>query len=132
MRSKEVEEAIDTLQNCIADYVIGDFCVGKYCPMENECKDKDCPFNIAIDKVVVYISELEEENQKQRGQLNSAFDNGFIHKEKIRDKIKELEDKFDFFAGREHAEWQDGEFDGDVCDDIALQIKVLKELLDGE
>ena len=63
MRSKEVDEAIDTLQNCIADYVIGDFCVGKYCPMENECKDKDCPFNTAIDKVVAYISDLEETNR---------------------------------------------------------------------
>lgn len=52
-----------------------------------------------------------------------------IPKQVIRDKINKLKDEFDFFAGREHAEWQDGEFDGEVCDDLALQIKILKELL---
>jgi hypothetical protein len=74
MRAKEVEEAINTLQNCIADYVIGDFCVGKYCPMEDECKDRDCPFQLAIDTTVNYISELEKLPNK------------------IRDKIKELDE----------------------------------------
>ena len=52
----QIEEAKDILANCIADYVIGDYCVGKYCPMEDECKDKDCPFQIAIDTV---LEELE-------------------------------------------------------------------------
>lgn len=87
MRNKEVEEAIDTLQNCIADYVIGDFCVGEYCPMENECKDKDCPFNTAIDKVIAYISELEETCKKQEHRIIEDD----IPKQMIRDKIKELE-----------------------------------------
>ena len=31
--------------------------------------------------------ELEEENRIQRGQLNSAFNNGFIHKDKIKEII---------------------------------------------
>jgi hypothetical protein len=104
MRSKEAEEAIDILQNCIADYVIGDFCVGKYCPMENECIDKDCPFNTAIDKVVAYISELEKENEKYKNfklhisgmrsgkQLLTRYINDSVLKDKIRDKIKELEE----------------------------------------
>lgn len=34
--------------------------------------------------------ELEEENRIQRGQLNSAFNNGFIHK----DKIKKIIDSY--------------------------------------
>lgn len=103
MRSKEVDEAIDTLQNCIADYVIGDFCVGKYCPMENECKDKDCPFNTAIDKVVDYISELEKELERIKSldiyKLVEDADTGqLIHKDKIRDKIKELEENRDKYV----------------------------------
>ena len=56
----EIEEAKDILANCIADYVIGDYCVGKYCPMEDECKDKDCPFQIAIDTV---LNELEKKDK---------------------------------------------------------------------
>lgn len=58
--------------------------------------------------------------------------NEFIPKQKVRDKIKELKREFDFYAGREHSEWEDGEFDGEVCDDIALKIGVLKELLKEE
>lgn len=53
-----------------------------------------------------------------------------IPKSKVTEKIEKLAKEFNFYAGREHAEWQDGEFDGEMCDDIALQIKVLKELLE--
>ena len=56
----------------------------------------------------------------------------YISKHEIRQKIDKLKREFDFYAGREHAEWQDGEFDGDVCDDIALKIGILKELLGEE
>ncbi len=52
-----------------------------------------------------------------------------IHKDKVREKIKKLENEFDFYAGREHAEWQDGEFDGDICDELVIKIQALKELL---
>lgn len=48
----------------------------------------------------------------------------------IQKKLEKLKREFDFYAGREHFEWQDGEFDGEVCDDIALKIGVLKELLE--
>ena len=103
MRTKEVEEAINTLQNCIADYVIGDFCVGKYCPMEDECKDRDCPFQLAIDTTVNYISELEKDNIELRkyyatrkevedlkDTINCLHESSkqYINKDKIRDKIK--------------------------------------------
>ena len=106
MRSKEVEEAINTLQNCIADYVIGDFCVGKYCPMEDECKERDCPFQLSIDTTVNYISELEKDNIELRkyyatrkevedlkDTINCLHESSkeYINKDKIRDKIKELE-----------------------------------------
>lgn len=47
----------------------------------------------------------------------------------IKKELKKLEHEFDFFSGREHGEYQDGEFDGEVCHDIALKIEVLKDLL---
>lgn len=47
------EEALDILVNQIADYVIGDFCCGKYCPYEE-----------AIDKVVDLIKSQEQEIQE--------------------------------------------------------------------
>lgn len=53
-----------------------------------------------------------------------------IPKSVIRDKIEELEKEFHFFAGRCHHEWQDGEFDDEVCDELALKIGVLKKLLE--
>lgn len=78
----QIEEAKDILANCIADYVIGDYCVGKYCPMEDECKDKDCPFQVAIDTV---INELEKKDKvidimaeklvEAHGWFYSEFDN---------------------------------------------------------
>lgn len=37
--------------------------------------------------VLKELERLQEENSLQRWQLNSAFDNGFIHKDKIREKI---------------------------------------------
>ena len=36
------------------------------------------------------IKELEQENRIQRRQLNSAFDRGWIPKEKVKDKIEEI------------------------------------------
>ena len=80
------------------------------------------------EELIQRIKDLEEENKYLRDE-NSIYRNETISKSIIRNKINKLENEFYFFAGREHAEWQDGEFDGDVCDDLALQIKVLKELL---
>lgn len=37
--------------------------------------------------------QLEKENQTQRSQLNSAFNNGFIHKDKIKEIIKYIEEE---------------------------------------
>lgn len=41
------------------------------------------------DELKARNKELEEENRIQRGQLNSAFDRGFIHKDKLREKAEE-------------------------------------------
>ena len=44
----------------------------------------------AIENLINRNKELEEENRIQRGQLNSAFDRGFVHKDKLREKIEEV------------------------------------------
>ena len=97
MRSKEVDDAIKlTYENLnqdknelirVIEYKRGDT-MKEY--LEKEIKRSET--------LLAYISELDEENKKQRGQLNSAFDNGFIHKDKIRDKIKELEENRDKYV----------------------------------
>lgn len=80
--------------------------------------------------------ELKEQNRyewiRQHCLPQNLINKYYIPKDKIRDKIEELEREFDFYAGREHAEWQDGEFDGEQCNDISQQIKILKELLEEE
>ena len=120
MRTKEVEEAIKlTYENLnqdknelirVIEYKRGDT-MKEY--LEKEIKRSET--------LLAYISELEEENKKQRGQLNSAFDNGFIHKDKIRDKIKVLEGCIEEFKPQGYIEGE-----------LKAKIEVLKELLEGE
>ena len=66
------------------------------------------------------IKELEMEIQ--------AFD--CISKDKIKAKLSKLEKEFDYYANRNPYEFEDGEFDGEQCNDIAIKIGVLKELLE--
>ena len=80
------KEAIDILQNCVADYVIGDFCVGKFCPMEENCKDKDCPYKEAIDVVVNRIKELEQIEEAHR-ELNGELRKELQVKERMIDGL---------------------------------------------
>lgn len=44
-----------------------------------------------IDKQQKEIEELQETNMIQRSQLNSVWDRGFIHKDKIKAKIEEID-----------------------------------------
>lgn len=116
MRSKEVEEAIDLLENGIADYIIEDYCIkneNKLCGTYCEKMKENCIYNQAIDKVIEYIEELEEQvenymklsasslarglnesiraNEKNKTELE-LLNEGW--KQTIRDKIKELEEKY--------------------------------------
>ena len=117
MRSKEVEEAIDTLQNCIADDVISYYCTRnkkRLCDTSCEKKNEDCIYNQAIDKVVAYISELEKDvKDAMEGyqDLGKDLAFNFISKEDIRAKIKELEEE-------------------GLSSGIIKTIQVLKELLE--
>lgn len=58
--NKEEKEAIDILQNCIADYVIGDYC--EKCGDRLICEDRneDCYFQQAIDIVLNLIQKQDK------------------------------------------------------------------------
>ena len=86
----------------------------------NKIKDDKYYTHEELTVVLNYIDKLKEENEnlkKEIFELNkemSDFSDQWLHKYKIREKIK------------------NSEFDGDRCDTLSQQIKVLKELLEGE
>lgn len=103
----------------------------------------------AIENLLKRYKELEEENKHLKDfideeeeriaelsskncELELIIEQDYIPISVIHNKIDELEREFNFYAGREHFEWQDGEFDGEVCDDISLKIGILKKLLKKE
>lgn len=96
------------------------------------------PYEIAltIKNLIKGYRELEE-SKITRERVNDIqeetkriVDKNYIPKSKVKEKIEKLKKEFDFYAGREHWEWQDGEFDDEVCDDLALKIRTLKELME--
>lgn len=91
--------------------------------------DNKSDWNTSFESTPDGVSAVSTLNKNFEKKLQKFIDKNYISKEKIKNKIKELEKEFDFYAGREHAEWQDGEFDGEMCDDISLKIGTLKELL---
>ena len=115
MRSKEVDDAIDNFNF---------FNEGEYITREM-AESKDTVLN--------YISELEEENLTQRSQINSAFDNGFIHKDKIRDKIKELDkllkDRKIYIRLLTKTDREEIRRQSDYINELRKNIQVLQELL---
>lgn len=66
------------------------------------------------------IQELEEENHIQRKRIMNIFDNEYIPKQKVKDKIEEYNKKMEEDAG--HPNWV-------VTDRIVMN--VLQELLEG-
>lgn len=135
-----MEEAIAVLEKRVEiDRMIRDGSVesdyDKFC--ENEC--------LAIEKLIKgyrdsedilketvkenlelkeYIRELEEEKDAYRYQLNSAFNNGFIHKSKIKEKIEEYEQM-------KKATYTDLTHYGDLRRDTVLEVlQVLQELME--
>lgn len=57
------DEAIDVLQNCIADYVIGEYC--EKCEDRLVCADKneDCYFQQAIDTILDLYQQKCKQNK---------------------------------------------------------------------
>ncbi len=78
--SKEDIDLIWQKINCEACYT------ENYCKEKCECK---CREFIALENILNRIEELEEENKIYRRQLNSAYDRGFIHIDKIKEIVEE-------------------------------------------
>lgn len=107
MRTKEVELAIYRLAEVQDNYL-------KAILYNKEEQDED------IKTVLSYMKELEAKLEfKQFGDLDSLqFENTYLDKQAIRDKIKELEDYIEEFKPQ-----------GYIEDELNAKISVLKELL---
>jgi len=79
------------------------------------------------------IKKLEDINRAYRNQLNSAFDRGFIHKSKIREKLEELDkeeqEAQDSISEEEREEYSDASI-GYLLMDIEARRSVLQDLLE--
>lgn len=94
--------------------------------------DNESDWNTSFESNPYGVSAISTLNKNFEKKLQKFIDRNYISKEKIQNEIEKLKKEFDFYAGREHAEWQDGEFDEEVCEDISLKIRTLKELLKEE
>lgn len=82
-----------------------------------------CIVNIKdLETLLKEQERLQEENRLQRGQLNSAFDNGFVHKDKIREKLEELQKQYE----------QALEENSIKSSVLKCQIEILIEFLEGK
>ena len=132
MRTKEVEEAIKILDKYKIRLLQTRKEIGLVEDFKNHHTEKQynrCTKRAnAIDKVIEYIEELEEETKEIEFDLTSVYMSGFYdgekkYKDKIRDKIKELNEEL-------IAEERRSNFDD--CRIIRGQIKLLESLLEGE
>lgn len=81
-----------------------------------------------LETVLKELKRLQEENNIQRKQLNDAFSNGFIHKDKIREKIEEL--KMELNNSSETI--ADCVINLETTMKLENQIYILEELLEGK
>lgn len=110
MRSKEVEEAIKRIEQLHNGISVGIILNVK--SDGTTCK--------SLETVLAYIEELEAKLEfKQFGDLDSLqFENTYLDKQVIRDKIKEIKDYIEEFKPQ-----------GYIEDELNAKISVLKELL---
>ena len=69
------------------------------------------------------VKELEEENLIQRKQIMNIFDNGYIPKQKIKDKIEELKIQGNYKTldnpeGRIHFLKEESDYKIEVCEEL--------------
>ena len=74
-----------------------------------------------VKKLKTRIQELEEENRMQRKQIMSAYNRGWIPKQKVKDKIEEL---------KEHYNTDNNIRIYTLKGSYELQVAVLQELLE--
>lgn len=82
IKSLDIEKDIKFIDEMVKEYnTFGDLDNTDY-------EDTDRIYK-AIENILKRIQELEQENRIQRRQINSAFDRGWILKQKVKEKIKE-------------------------------------------
>lgn len=99
----------------------------------NEAKERMQELIETCNHGIEEHGEYDDLFQKDKEAIETVLNalNNSVSKDKIKEKLSKLEKEFDFYAGRDPYEWEDAEFDGEQCDDIAIKIGVLKELLEG-
>ena len=75
----------------------------------------------AIAHLIVRVEELEDENRVQRHLIMNVYDNGYIPKQKVKDKIEEL---------KKHYNTDNNIRIYTLKDSYELQATVLEELLE--
>ena len=82
IKSLDIEKDIKFIDEMIKEYnTFGDLDNPDY-------EDTDRIYK-AIENILKRMQELEQENRIQRRQINSAFDRGWIPKQKVKDLIKD-------------------------------------------
>lgn len=131
--TKEQKEAIEFIKDLIAWDVRQDLC-----PNKEECETLETILNL-IEKLQKENEELNKENEHLHREINRRIklkienekivDTQFIYKQKIKDKIKELNSRIEKY--REYAE-QGIETDIEWVDNVADRetVEVLQELLE--
>lgn len=66
------EEAIDILKNCIADYVIGEYCSKCEDSQICESKNEDCYYLQSIDAVLNLLEKKDKESHFIQSELDIA------------------------------------------------------------
>lgn len=86
----EIKEAIDILQNSIADYVIGEYC--EKCGDRLICEDRneDCYFLQAIDTILNHIDKIQKGNKEIEKTLEQTQNSWFKDTKTIDKLQKEL------------------------------------------
>lgn len=99
-----IEQAIDILENSIADYVIGEYC--EKCADNKICDDRneDCYYQQAIDTVVTAYEKEKETSHYIQSQLDIANAKLVEEKEKNKKAIDFINDKNNYFEDGEN--WQ--------------------------
>lgn len=72
----ELKEAIDILENVIADEVIGTYCleIQKTVDCYKNCENEDCFLQQAID---IVLKELDRQKQVKEKILKAGFEEGY-------------------------------------------------------
>lgn len=103
----DIEEDIKKLNKYIELVIDKDYCdcnelnviIGKHCDGSKNVAYAIKNTLAEREEDKKRIAELEEENRQQRSQIMSAYDRGWIPKQKVKEVLEDIEDYFDRLNG---------------------------------